>query len=202
MGRGEYRGTAKRRAQIIEAAFEEFAAGGYDQASLRSIATKVGITHPGLLYHFGSKEELLVAVLREHEEEERRQFSDRDAPKTVRDFIDRVVDAFRGELRRPQLLRLRMYFSSESGTPGSNTVANEWLERRYERVVGEIADQVILFMGKGVLPPDTDVTMSTSIFALYDGLLMHALNAPNADVSAMLAEALESLFRYRGATDL
>lgn len=40
-----------------------FAAHGYDGASLRNIATHVGISHPGMLHHFPSKDVLLEAVI-------------------------------------------------------------------------------------------------------------------------------------------
>lgn len=194
MARGEYRGTAQRRAQIIDAAFEEFADGGYEQASLRSIANTAGITHSGLLYHFGSKEELLVEVLREHEEEERRQFFKREAPRNVEDFIDRMVESFRGELRRSQLLRLRMHFASGNGTERSHLVARDWMDRRYERIVREMAAQVGIFKASGAVASDLDDDdAAAAIFALYDGLLMHSLNAPGTDVSEIFAESLTHL---------
>lgn len=194
MARGEYRGTAQRRAQIIDAAFEEFADGGYEQASLRSIANTAGITHSGLLYHFGSKEELLVEVLREHEEEERRQFFKREAPRNVEDFIDRMVESFRGELRRSQLLRLRMHFASGNGTEPSHLVARDWMDRRYERIVREMAAQVGIFKTSGAVASDLDNDdAAAAVFALYDGLLMHSLNAPGTDVSEIFAESLTHL---------
>lgn len=53
----------QRREQILIKAMEMFGQVGYRGASLRDIATRVGMTHPGLLYHFQSKAELLEAVL-------------------------------------------------------------------------------------------------------------------------------------------
>lgn len=55
--------TDQRRAQIIEALLGEMAAGGYERASIRSIAARAGLT-PGLVhYHFHSKEEILLALV-------------------------------------------------------------------------------------------------------------------------------------------
>jgi TetR/AcrR family transcriptional regulator len=48
--------------RILEAARWEFAQHGY-AARLQDIAERAGLTHPTLLYHFGSKEKLYAAVI-------------------------------------------------------------------------------------------------------------------------------------------
>src|SRR5215204_6740877 len=48
--------------RILEAARNEFALHGYS-ARLQDIAERAGLTHPTLLYHFGSKEKLYAAVI-------------------------------------------------------------------------------------------------------------------------------------------
>ncbi len=48
--------------RILEAARGEFAEHGY-AARLQDIAERAGLTHPTLLYHFGSKERLYAAVI-------------------------------------------------------------------------------------------------------------------------------------------
>ncbi|HWK25863.1 MAG TPA: TetR family transcriptional regulator [Solirubrobacter sp.] len=48
--------------RILEAARGEFARHGY-AARLQDIAEAAGLTHPTLLYHFGSKERLYAAVI-------------------------------------------------------------------------------------------------------------------------------------------
>ncbi len=50
------------QARILEAARGEFAQHGY-AARLQDIAERAGLTHPTLLYHFGSKERLYAAVI-------------------------------------------------------------------------------------------------------------------------------------------
>ena len=61
--RGSLQDGCDSARQIIEAATVAFARRGYAGASLREIADEVGVTVPGLLRHFASKEELLTAVL-------------------------------------------------------------------------------------------------------------------------------------------
>ncbi|HET6551115.1 MAG TPA: TetR family transcriptional regulator [Solirubrobacter sp.] len=50
------------QSRILEAARGEFALHGY-AARLQDIAERAGLTHPTLLYHFGSKERLYAAVI-------------------------------------------------------------------------------------------------------------------------------------------
>lgn len=52
-----------RRREIIDAAAELFAIHGYRGASLREISARVGISHPGMLHYFKSKDVLLDAVI-------------------------------------------------------------------------------------------------------------------------------------------
>lgn len=67
VSRGYAKGRAKRR-EIIDQAMAMFGEVGYRGASLREIAARCGISHPGLLHHFPTKESLLLAVL-EHRDE-------------------------------------------------------------------------------------------------------------------------------------
>lgn len=54
-----------RRTEILEAAIRVLARDGLAQASTRRLAAEAGINQATLLYHVGSKDELLLAVLRE-----------------------------------------------------------------------------------------------------------------------------------------
>lgn len=51
-----------RRAELIEKAARLFGAKGYDKTSMRDISAAFGILHGSIYHHFGSKEELFIAV--------------------------------------------------------------------------------------------------------------------------------------------
>jgi AcrR family transcriptional regulator len=53
------------RAKLLEAAGEEFAAKGYEAASVREICSRINANVAAVNYHFGSKEELYVATVLE-----------------------------------------------------------------------------------------------------------------------------------------
>src|SRR4051812_25500036 len=51
------------RQRILDAALDLFVERGFDKASLREVADRVGVTKAALYYYFPSKEDLLVALL-------------------------------------------------------------------------------------------------------------------------------------------
>ncbi|MFI7000428.1 TetR/AcrR family transcriptional regulator [Nocardia sp. NPDC050175] len=54
-----------RRAQIVGCAIETIAELGYQQASVRKIADRVGVAMSVVQYHFGNKDEMVAAIVAE-----------------------------------------------------------------------------------------------------------------------------------------
>jgi AcrR family transcriptional regulator len=54
-----------RKAQIVACAIEVIAEVGFAQASIRKIADRVGIAMSAVLYHFGTKDNLVEAIIEE-----------------------------------------------------------------------------------------------------------------------------------------
>lgn len=93
-----------RRGELLDALIEAFARGGIGTRSLREVAEAVGTSHRMLLHHFGSRDELLVAVV---EAVEARQVA------TLEDLPDdpaAAVAAMWADLRRPELRPLERLF--------------------------------------------------------------------------------------------
>ncbi|TQM81495.1 TetR family transcriptional regulator [Saccharothrix saharensis] len=63
-GQVQQRGVERRRA-LVDAAIELFGAQGYAGTGVAAIAARAGVTPSALIHHFGSKENLLKAVLDE-----------------------------------------------------------------------------------------------------------------------------------------
>src|SRR5690349_1562902 len=68
-----------RREQLLHAAVEHVAAHGISDLSLRQLAAALGTSHRMLVYHFGSKEGLLVAVVQEVEARQRQALAELSA---------------------------------------------------------------------------------------------------------------------------
>lgn len=73
----------QRREQLIAVATKQFAKYGYDATTTDTIATAAGVTEPILYRHFGSKQELFVAITTEVSEQTLR---------TWREMIDPIAD--------------------------------------------------------------------------------------------------------------
>ena len=58
------RASQPLRDRILDAALMQFATRGYDATSVREIVAAVGCTKPALYYHFGSKEDLFLELVR------------------------------------------------------------------------------------------------------------------------------------------
>lgn len=99
----------ERRRELLHGLFDEFAANGIGDRSLRDVAAAVGTSHRMLLHHFGSREDLLIAIV---EEAERRQMA------LVPDLPQSPADGFAAmwaDLRRPELRQLeRLFFECYS----------------------------------------------------------------------------------------
>ena len=105
---------SQRRRQLLDALVDEFAAGGVGDRSLRDVAAAVGTSHRMLLHHFGSREDLLVAIV---EQVERRQMGLLgDLPTDpAKGFAAMWADLHRPELRHLERLFFECYARAAQG---------------------------------------------------------------------------------------
>ena len=87
----------ERRQELLDAVVKECAANGIGDRSLREVAAAVGTSHRMLLHHFGSRNELLLAIV---EEVERRQ---RALLRELPTEPPAAIAAMWADLRRPDL---------------------------------------------------------------------------------------------------
>jgi AcrR family transcriptional regulator len=104
----------ERRRQLLDALVAEFATGGIGDRALREVAAAVGTSHRMLLHHFGSREDLLVAIV---EEVERRQMGLLSALPTdpAEGFAAMWADLRRPELRESERLFFECYARAAAG---------------------------------------------------------------------------------------
>jgi len=79
--------------RLLDSVVEHALQHGIVDARLREIATAIGTSHRMLIYHFGSREGLLVAVVREVERRERQALTSGPlSPDGARQLWDRLAD--------------------------------------------------------------------------------------------------------------
>jgi AcrR family transcriptional regulator len=103
-----------RRRQLLDTLVEEFAAGGVGDRSLRDVAAAVGTSHRMLLHHFGSREEMLVAIVGDVEGRQMTVLP--DLPTAPADhFAAMWADVRRPELRPFERLFFECYARGANG---------------------------------------------------------------------------------------
>ena len=138
---------------------------GIVDLSLREIAGAIGTSHRMLIYHFGSREGLLVAVVREIERRQRELISwDSASPDDARRTWERLIDP---SLRSQERLFFEIYAHALLGRPGTEGFLEEALE-------GWIAPMTDSLISSGV-ERDEARTLSRLGVALTRGLLLDLL---------------------------
>ena len=143
-----------RRQALLDAIVREVAKGGIGDRSLRDVAAAVGTSHRMLLHHFGSREELLVAIV---EQVERRQMTlMRELPG---DPVDAIA-AMWASVRRPELRPFeRLFFECYArGVQGEQpfdrmlpAAVHSWLEDDAARAYDPATMRLGLAVMRGLL---------------------------------------------------
>ncbi|HEY2053361.1 MAG TPA: TetR/AcrR family transcriptional regulator [Solirubrobacterales bacterium] len=176
------RGLARRKA-ILDAAVRLFAVRGFRGTGITGLAREVGISHVGLLHHFGTKENLLRAVV-----------ARRDAEQAE---LTRHLAGLRGleALRAIELIgkedvhedvhtRLLVVLTGESLQP--DDPLNGYFRDRYGLARAFLANAVRSGQDDGEIRVDADPeTVAAEVMAFIAGSQVQWLLDPGAvDVSA------------------
>ncbi|MEU2199382.1 TetR/AcrR family transcriptional regulator [Isoptericola sp. NPDC019482] len=185
--RGYAKGRAKRE-EILQAAIVAFGEVGYHGASLREIAARVGISHPGLLHHFPTKAALLEAVL---EHRDAVDFADFDTDvaqgRTMFEALVRLVQ--RNGLRRPVV---EVFSGLAAEATSTDHPAHEYFARRYADTVERVRGELARHADEGRLREGVDPAVAArTVVALMDGLQvqwLYSLERPRAERIDMAAD--------------
>jgi len=186
--------TLAKRTEILRAATATFGAKGYNRGPLTEIAEQVGMTHAGILHHFGSKDQLLVEVLKFRDRTDVEGLRDQRMPDGLDRFRHLVRTAFANESRHG-IVQAYAVLSAESVTEGHPGRA--YFEERYRTLRQDLRDAFEdVCAERGITVPATVDRAAASILAVMDGLQVQWLLARNdvelAEASAFAIEALVS----------
>jgi len=177
-GQRQARGLA-RQDQILDVAFELFATDGVRGTTVASVADKVGVSEAGLLHHFNSKDELLLAVLNRADT----SFTDVEAwiaePGGGLESFRRMPATARVLADQPLLARLRTIVSAEA-------VVHDGAARTYVRERTETIRNVFAaalkegIRRKEIKPTVKPKAVAAEIIAFMEGIQIEWMLDPDA----------------------
>lgn len=196
--RAQPRGVQRRQA-ILEAALEEFSVNG-SRGTIASIAESAGITDAGLLYHFPTKEDLLLEVVKYHDAlgtgvvgatERYEDVDPLDGIRSLASWGD-WMDA------QPNLQVLHTQISAQNLASG--TRGNDYFRDRYRGILSVVTELFERARDAGEVRPDVDPVQEAHVFVgLLDGLRLQmffsttrvgpVVRAYVADLLARIAES-------------
>ncbi len=180
-----------RRQQILEEATWLIGLQGYNGLTVQDLAKRCGLTNGGLLYYFGSKEQLLVAILEERDRSEaaiihadleiahavsgNANYAESTVLKTFCAIIARSI-------AQPELLRFHTVLQTEA--LNRQHPAHSFFLKRDAKVLGEFAK---LLTGH----VDSPARAARQVLALINGLNQQWLRADmEFDLLAEFDEAI------------
>ncbi|MBL7498387.1 TetR/AcrR family transcriptional regulator [Frankia sp. CNm7] len=154
---------AARREQILDAAVDLFARRGYRGTGLLELAERVGLTHAGILHHFGTKQDLLRAVMARR---------DAELVKAAHEFRGKGIFGLRDVREIPEsetLTRLGLVMRAESLDP--DAPLHDYFDERDRATRDLIAGELRRGQDAGEIRADIDPDVkATEILAFNIGL--------------------------------
>ncbi|MEU4240999.1 TetR/AcrR family transcriptional regulator [Actinoplanes sp. NPDC026619] len=186
---GYAKGRAKRR-DILDQATALFGEAGYRGTSLREIAARCGISHPGLLHHFPTKQSLLLAVL-EHRDEVDSVWITQGSPAGAA-ALRRLVDLVALNATRRGIVELFTTLSAEA--TAADHPAHAYFVERYRALVHDLRTAYTEARDAGDLRPGVDPALAArELVALMDGLqIQWLLDDTSVDMAAAIAVHLQT----------
>lgn len=176
-----------RRQEILDRAIEVFAVKGAEGTSLRAIAERIGVSHAALLHYFGSREELLLELLREAE----RRHSGGSAHEEI---VGSMVRAAERNVAIPGFVALYTSLLAGSLEPEKN-LSREHFTTRFSQIRTRIVELIVEGQLEGNIRTDIEPPqMAALVIAASDGLQTQWLLDPSVDIAESL-KLLEIILR-------
>ncbi|HEY9557411.1 MAG TPA: TetR/AcrR family transcriptional regulator [Acidimicrobiales bacterium] len=160
--------TATRRSQILEAAAELFSESGSAGTSIAAVAARVGISDAGVLYHFPTKEQLLLGVLGRYargveEDIEATGVRGIELLRLVREWGAGMEDT-------PEVSALLIKLGAEH-LSADGSAARQLLQEAYHRLLDRYISAFATAASRGDLRADLDpVHEASALVAHLDGI--------------------------------
>jgi len=173
--RGSYAKGVAKREEILRTALEVFSREGYRGTSLREVARASGLSLPGLMHYFDSKEDLLAAILQKRDEIDSVTYLAHD------NALSALVAIMRHNAEVPGLVQLYATLSAAASNP--EHPAHGFFVERYTDMRSQFADDIRHRQESGTLPVSLDADkLAATMIALADGIQVQWMLDPSIDM--------------------
>jgi AcrR family transcriptional regulator len=162
--------SGEARDRLLAAVVDFVADNGVGELSLRRLAAGIGTSHRMLIYHFGSKEGLLIEVIRAVEDRQRAALAtlDVDPANSLADIIRAMWQRLADPALSPyERLFFEMYGQALQGYPGTAPLL--------EGIVDGWLDLNVQLAARQGIPADAARTHARLGLAVIRGLLLDLL---------------------------
>jgi len=173
-------------AEILAAATDLFGEAGFDAASISAIAQRAETSKANVFHHFGSKEALYLAVMRNACNEFAEAFAELDEPGVelqarLGAFMRRDIELMH---ERPDQAHLIMREVLESGPRRGRTLAGEVFQGHFTRIVALFAEGQRAGVVADDVPPAVAavMTLACNVFLFQSKEVLHHM--PGVDFAA------------------
>ncbi len=182
--------TAQRREDILAAAMMVFGSRGYNSGSLAEIAQGAGMTQAGVLHYFGSKEQLLIALLEYRDAADVANLEGKHVPRGA-DFLKHLILTAKENMFRPGIVQAYAVLCGESVT--EDHPAQQFFRDRFAGLREMLVNALALITERAV-DDDEIMTAASAIIAVMDGLQVQwLLDADAIDMPAGIELVIESV---------
>ena len=168
--------TQQRKEQVIREAIRFFGQYGFHGTRLADIAKAAGVTEPGLLYHFPSKEHLFMEVLAERDRLDRERFDPAthgEAGNSL-DYLHGLMEHNETVPGLVQLFTVLVAESIDEQHPG-----HDFFRQRYQDLRDQTMDVLRKAQDHGEIRNDVPAEdLVIMVLAMMDGLQIQWLYEP------------------------
>lgn len=194
--RGPYARTLVRRRLIANAVLDLVDEVGPEAVTTSHVAERSGIPEASVLYHFPTKDDLLVAACEQALEVSAELYRVDDVE--LRLDLDKFIEIYRPSSPADPRFRLGQIVRGLAAMPG--TTAAEFFRRRTQRQVEIFTRLFEKRVSDGLARPDADAgLLARQVIALWEGLESVFANDAEVDTAYVLADAIR---RLSGAPDV
>ncbi len=184
--------SGEKAQRIVDAMRDSVAKRGAAGSTFEHVAREAGVSRGLLHYYFGTKERLLVEVVRlDAELRVARLREPLAGAETVDDVIDVLVSGLNDLIENEPAFFLLLYELFSAGR--SNPDIRREVGQLFERTRSNVAEVLREKEGEGVLSLRFGAEATVSyLFALGDGFALQALSDPDRDIGDALAAGIAS----------